>query len=241
MADDPTRTRPLDWSTGTLETCYYLALKEIDLEDANEYSDNDFLGWPDLSDIIVFWNKKYSDKYQLYIFAEDDNEIRIEGDIDPCAKPLLLRRSEADSWDVCCHFEAGTDVAATSLRPSLAKCIEMKLSLGGVQEETRCFSAHTTSQALSNAINDRCARPTCVSSAKLDEELEKLTSAIEKLVLSIEKRNESDDRFRRFQTAIDKLTASLQNATQAHTSFDNVMPDRTSKTSTQDDSTSRYP
>ena len=121
MATEPKVTRPLNWSTDTLEKRFLDALRDIHSQYLGSGDENYVLDDADLSGIIEHWGRRYKDTYDLHIDTEDDiKPASINTKSGKDAKILLVRCIKG-RWQACCHFEEARTFVDTLAISSAAK------------------------------------------------------------------------------------------------------------------------
>ncbi|KAG9662803.1 hypothetical protein KCU64_g1717, partial [Aureobasidium melanogenum] len=239
MATNANGVRLRDWSPGTPESCYYNALKALiahhSLKCSNGPEDK-ALSNIDITSIVHIWRAAYGGKHPPYI--NDNDYMILANAVNKTVKELMIRRVN-NLWEACCHFKAATS-STTSPFQTLSPEPRLKLDFLTSKVLDQTENATRTATTTGDSTIGRSGTFTPVDSTRntLNSTLETLSSGIKELTLAIQKRSESE---KSLCTAMDKLTAFLEKATQAHTSFDSVMHNRTPETSSEDGSVTSSP
>lgn len=214
MATEPGITGVLDWSAGTLEKRYYDAVQDIQSQYLGFDDANHVLSDGDLADIMLRWERRYKDTYDLYIDNEDDiKPAQLSSDSTQDAKVVLLR-SHKGRWQACCYFgEEGGSAGTPHDDSSTDQHSSSQSSTNSMRDRT---SGHAGSRALQeqgnciNGVNNTSA-PVELTSERLLNNLERLVSSVETLALAVETRKASEEKL---YVAIDNLTATLDKTNQ---------------------------
>lgn len=224
MATEPEVTGSPDWTAGSLEKRYYDALQDIQSQYLG-YDDEDYiLNDSDLTDIVLRWERRYKDTYDLYIDNEDNiKPAQLSSDSTQDAKAVLLRCHKG-RWQACCYFgEEGGSAGILHDDSSTDKHSSSQSSTNSMRDQT---SGHAGSRALQeqgNCINgvNNTSTPVDLTSERLLNNLERLVSSVETLALAVETRKASEEKL---YVAIDNLTATLDKTNQyAQTSTQNSL------------------
>ncbi|KAH0290038.1 hypothetical protein M436DRAFT_61685 [Aureobasidium namibiae CBS 147.97] len=237
MATEPHVTGPPDWSTGTLEKRYLDALHDIQSQYLGFDDENYLLNDSDLTDIIVRWERRYKDTYDLYIDNEDDiKPAQVSGDSALDAKVILLRCHNR-RWQACCYFgKNGSSVSAPPEGSSPNQRSAPQSSATSMGDQTSSGEAATTPEKHDNSTNDVNGTSSTIelTIGKLTNTLEGLVTAVEKIALAVDARQKSEGSLR---TAIESLMLPLDKVAQkqARRSPHETTDKHDSKTSTEYD------
>lgn len=233
MATDSKVTASPDWSAGTLETRYYDALHDIQSQYLGFDDENYILNDGDLTDIILRWERRYKDTYDLYIDNEDDiKPAQSSSDSAQDAKVVLLRRHK-DRWQACCYYGQESS-STTNHHDDSSTDQHSALQSSGTGMHGQTSDAEAT---ITRGEHDQSANGVNNTSTSVDSIIEKLVNTLESLVtgvgeiaLAIETQKTSEGSFR---DAVDNLMASIDKITQDQTQ--QCSEEHSSKTSTEYD------
>lgn len=238
MATDPEVTGAPDWSEGTLERRYYDALEDLQMTHLGFTEDNDhFLNNGVLVDIMLSWDRRYKDTYELYIDVYDNIEpARLSGVAPPDAK-IILVRCHKDRWQACCYFGEKSSSDGTSRDGwSGNNHSAQQSSVNGKGDQTPGCMSSTTPENFDNSTNGADNTSTAVHSTleKLANILERLVTGVEKIAFAVDALNTSGGNLR---IAVDDIIASLDKIAhhQSPLSPDQIPNDDGSWTSTKYD------
>jgi hypothetical protein len=213
MATEPHITRPLDWSTGTLEKRYYNALQDIFCKYFAFADENCCLNDDNLCDILKRWDKRYQDTYHLFV-DYDDNIQSARGFYSSAsnAKVIILRENR-DRWQACCHFEGEQSSNNTPPVDRLTdQCSASPPFVGSVHNQRSDSTNPKVSEKRNDADSEINNTFTALNSThdKLVDTLEKLVTAVEGLVIAVQTRNVCDKK--ELCAAICNLTVPVDRA-----------------------------
>ncbi|THY69458.1 hypothetical protein D6C86_07217 [Aureobasidium pullulans] len=169
-----------------------------------------------LAAIIDYWNDHHRDKYRL---IQDEGEPRAWTKVMNHKSRTVLVRSVGCRWQPCGYFEKSETIKRLPVESHLAACrIEAASTLSKHQPVPRLqVQTSATPDAQHNVDNSEGpAREIRKTAATIETTATKLHTTCAKLAPAVEKSTKSLDKYEQkegaLQTAIDKLTANVEEA-----------------------------